>query len=570
MLPLLEFLVDDEILNVLRESWSTIFDITYVDTHLIENLKKYRNDITELITYLNILSNSNSVTNTPEVDETNKKPVTKPVPFNLSVPTTHLLPEPEAIPRTIKANPIPETMYNTSLAEIEAKKKLRKEDIKNQTLAKAAKQSSSFVFQSDSRPNNFEKVKQEVLAERAKNYEPVKSNPIPDFAPVEPIRLNAAAILREDALYKKKMLKEAKALASYEAELHDSTDFYAWQEEAKLADENARLAEIDKRRLEMVASAQAAKDAMDKRREENLQIATAIKIETEKIKADKDAMLEAEKIANIQNAIQLRKETEEAISLKKSQIAEVVQAKREQVIAESKLKLEQIKKLKEEELKKKKELIARIQVMEREANALAKKPKNFDSSTTAGKGFLEEMSLDELYDRLEIVQSEKEEQVRRNAERIVATKLEKQQSLQLKLDNISRIRAIGSEQSSQRKTLTREKKIKEAEVEKSTREEAVVKMQSKLENEKEDKKKEALRLAAELKQIKIERQFLNADKEMMEEKKLRELALGSERTLREMQESKIQESVKNNEIAAKERHRVLSNKYKEQDVFKIL
>lgn len=75
------------------------------------------------------------------------------------------------------------------------------------------------------------------------------------------MKLNTAAVLREDALFRKKQEKEAELIKAFERDLRDSTEFYQWQTEMKGKDDLERKAQIEARRLEMAASAKEAIEA---------------------------------------------------------------------------------------------------------------------------------------------------------------------------------------------------------------------------------------------------------------------------------------------------------------------
>ena len=95
------------------------------------------------------------------------------------------------------------------------------------------------------RPSNLEKIRSEVeaLEDAELNFEGPRARPVPFFQPAE-VKLNTAAVLREDALYKKRQQQEARALKAYEEELRDMSEFESWQTRMRAEDEEKRMEEI--------------------------------------------------------------------------------------------------------------------------------------------------------------------------------------------------------------------------------------------------------------------------------------------------------------------------------------
>lgn len=71
-------------------------------------------------------------------------------------------------------------------------------------------------------------------------------------------------------------------------------------------------------------------------------------------------------------------------------------------------------------------------------------------------------------------------------------------------------------------------------------------MHSNISQKKKEKKAEEDRLAKELKEIKLQRQYLNANRAMVEEKAWKELEAGAERQIRDNQNQRLIDQCKTN------------------------
>ena len=72
------------------------------------------------------------------------------------------------------------------------------------------------------------------------------------------VKLNTAAILREESLFRKKQAEEAKLIQNYEEELRDSTEYYRWKTEMEEHDDKMKLEQVKLKRMQ-VRQQQASK-----------------------------------------------------------------------------------------------------------------------------------------------------------------------------------------------------------------------------------------------------------------------------------------------------------------------
>ena len=272
MNELFSFLLDEDILkNKVREKWITILDFNYIDNTIIPGLMETKNKMCDLFKFINDkatigysqksneenniseneLSKNISKTKTPIKQ---KKQITIPEPFNLSVNKPRILQPPIAISNIPKFSPLPLANYQkTSLKTIEEDRKNRLNVIKKNILERTENDNRLLTINIEKYSPKFDKIKEEIENEKKSKlqFNNKYSIPLKDFSKCDAdVKYNEAAILKEEYLLDKKNKEQEAALNKILIEKKDSSEFDRWNMEMKIKDEMDRLEEIEKRKIQ--------------------------------------------------------------------------------------------------------------------------------------------------------------------------------------------------------------------------------------------------------------------------------------------------------------------------------
>ena len=570
MNELFTYLFDEDVLkNKLREKWIKLYDFNFVDKDIIGGLLTTKKNISDLLTFIynkataSHLSVDEKEEPTPSPQsvgpsttlmtkskpeetkggektdkdltrpKTNKK-VTIPVPFNLSENKPRILQEPMAISNQIKIKPLPLANYKkTSLKEIEEKRKEQLQIIKENIIEKN-KKAKGFDLQTDKRPTNIEKIREEVekKIQSTLQFDNKYMNPIKDFSKCEAdVKYNEAAIIREEYLIDKKNKEEEAALNKILIEKKDSKEFERWQSEMKIKDDIIKMQEIEKRKLELELNREVASTYMQRRIQKN-QIKAAEHKKQEIINMKKRAEEKAEDIRQKKEVIkEIQKEKENVVKQK-------IQKKKEnqELYKNRKKEFNELNLISQEEkkiyLQRRDDLIRQIRELEK---LPIKRTTGFDPTETPGYGLLEEMSLVELRERLALqkkmhldeIKSKKEENKLRMQERADEL-VNKAQIIQENRDRLRNMKEI--ERKAKKDAIIREK-----ERIKAMREKSLFEVKQKIENKKQKLKKEDEIFQKKIREIKLQRQFLQLGRDAVEFKQFKQIEDGVERKINDRQ-----------------------------------
>ena len=357
-------------------------------------------------------------------------------------------------------------------------------------------------------------------------------NPIKDFSKCEAdVRYNEAAIIREEYLIDKKNKEEEAALNKILIEKKDSKEFERWQSEMKIKDDIIKMQEIEKRKLELELNREVASTYMQRRIQKNQLKAAehkkqeAINMKKRAAEKEEDIKQKKEVIKEIQkekgnfakNKAQKEKENQELYKNRKKEYNEL------NLIAQEEKKIL---------LERRDDLIRQIRELEK---LPIRRTTGFDPTETPGYGLLEEMSLVELRERLALqkrihldeIKSKKEENKLRMQERADEL-VNKAQIIQENRDRLRNIKEV--ERKAKKDAIIAEKaRIKAA------REKSLFEVKQKIENKKQKLKKEDEIFQKKIREIKLQRQFLQLGRDAVEFKQFKQIEDGVERKINDRQ-----------------------------------
>lgn len=522
-------------------------DLSFVEKEILPKLAKY---VSEMSRYCGELSQT-AIANAELEDAKKelqakgevginkslpKRQLTRPISPKLTKPTPTILPEPIKIEQNVTAHPVPSTIYETSLEQINSKKAKIREDIKEQTVKKLNDPEYHFKFHESKAGKPIEQIRKELeeqqLAElqfdKAYYNPPPKANP-KDLELVSNIKPNVSTILREDYLYRQLQAKDAKILKNYEEELRDPIEYYYWQETMEKQDEIEKLKYVNLRRDQAKQSAEEAKLAYEKQREDNLLIGNMIREQNEIIKRQKQLELEIEtleKQAIVRDVIQDR-ETKPYDAIQR-----VIESKKQQS-SELRQQLEILRKQKKEEIQQE-EMIKADRIRQLKAlNTIHREHiVVFDPTETAKIGLLDEMSYMEMKERLKKQKLKDAEKIALKNEEILEEKDKKKVKLQSKFQTIIKNRQLKKESHQQMRATKLELEAKEKKEKEDYLLEQSLIWEKELAKRKEMKEKERQQLLAEQEKIIRKQQYLGVAAEQVALNREREIEKAKERQLK--------------------------------------
>lgn len=386
--------------TLLYNRWCSAYDVSFVDEKIVCPIQNRKEDLTLLINEVShIVKNENTMI--PQ-----SKPLTKTKEFNLTKPKPRSVPLPDKVPTLAKVKSVPKHVFEAP-KELERIENLKLEN--HQRIVQEHQISNQNQFRcanTEKSTKARDKINEILLEENEKlDFNRRHTRSLPKFTPHnKPIKMNAAAILREGALFEKREKEEAEILNKLLLGAKDKSEFLDWQKSMQQKDKNQSLMESEYRKLQGKISREQAIIGQQEQTEQKQMLVA-------EFKADKAKMMEefiqskAEDHKKMRTLVEDIIEGHQNVHEAREQLQQHKRKIVQQVNAESREMMRQALEDAEEEMQRRTKLIQKIRAME---SVPFIRNTFVDMTTTAGHALLSEMSFAELKERLELLK-EKEQ-----------------------------------------------------------------------------------------------------------------------------------------------------------------
>ena len=321
----------------------------------------------------------------------------------------------------------------------------------------------------------------------------------------------------------------------YESGKQDASAFYRWQTEMRAKDEEALYVEVERRRLEMVATQEAVDAAQARQLSENKQAALTMRQRQEAADRMAEERRELDREANRRKAAAVKRVRDVAPRRARANIEAVNRTRRAKMKDESEMRLAAKRRKEVEDQNIRDDMIRRLRALEQVPK---KRVKIFDPTTVAGHNLLDEMSLVELTERLALVQAEQKQREVAMRNSIRRQKIAAQDAMQERVRTLARIRLAKSEaaHSSRARRVAKEAAAKKST--EATRHAASLALSEKMAKTRQARARERKELQEEGERKRKEQQMMGAATDMRESRHNTDMLIGAARLAQEKQEAK--------------------------------
>ena len=488
-----------------------------------------------------------SFSNSKSANKILNKKLVIPKPFNLSINKPKLLQEPIHISNTFKSLPIPKNLNNKSLATIENERVNRIKLLNKNIIERTEKDRRTYTMESDSRPKNIDRIRDMVEKNIIKSlkFNQKFVNKKIDFDKYKAdVKYNEAAILKEEFMIEKKNKEEEKELNKILVEKKDRKEFDRWVAEMKIKDDIERMEKVDKRKIEQMLSREISSNYYNLRKNRNMEKYSEQKM-IEKMNNDKIKEEKEEDIKNKKNTVEILKKEEENAILKKFKIIEdkhnLYQRRKKEFNELNLLTSKENKIMKE----KRDSIISQIRTLEKIPK---KRETGFDPTETPGYGFLGEMSLAELRERLAL-------QKKMTADELDCKKEENKLRMMQRADDLyNKALMIQENRNKLRNMKEMERKYKKEQEDnlnekyRIERENNILKCKKELQDKKNKMRKEDENFLRRIREIKLQLQYNKVGKDQVEYKHNENNELGLERKYNNLQNKTLEDKLAEEKI----------------------